>query len=151
VPDRTFLDWPFLDDAHRALAASVEAWADRELARLARPATREGVDALARDLVRRLAAGGWLAHAAPAPRDGGAPRLDVRAICLIRETLARRHGLADFAFAMQGLGSGAITLAGTPEQQSNYLTAVGKPNADRFVVLDENTIDFGPQHHLAAV
>jgi acyl-CoA dehydrogenase len=116
MPDRTYLRWPFLDDAHRERAAALEAWAVTEIADLPEPTEAE-LDDHCRDLVARLADGGWL-HAAV-----GAP-IDVRALCLTRETLAYHHALADFAFAMQGLGSGAISLFGTDELRDRYLPGV---------------------------
>ena len=82
------------------------------------------VDAVCRDLVRRLGAGGWLRYAVPAAYGGVFERLDSRSLCLIRETLARHAGLADFAFAMQGLGSGAITLHGSDAVKQRYLPRV---------------------------
>jgi acyl-CoA dehydrogenase len=116
MPDRTYLQWPFLDDAHRERAAALEAWAVTEIADLPEPTEAE-LDDHCRDLVARLADGGWL-HAAV-----GAP-IDVRALCLTRETLAYHHALADFAFAMQGLGSGAVSLFGTNELRDRYLPGV---------------------------
>jgi acyl-CoA dehydrogenase len=116
MPDRSFLAWPFFEERHRALAPALEAWAARELH--AFEAVRD-VDGACRELVARLGAAGWLKHAAP--EDG---RLDVRALCLAREILARHAGLADFAFAMQGLGSGSITLFGSDELKSGYLPRV---------------------------
>jgi len=122
MADRSFLGWPFFDESHRALAAALEAWAAVEVAPFE---DEEGdVDALCRRFVERLGAGGWLGHAVPAPHGGRRPTLDVRSLCLIRETLARYCGLADFAFAMQGLGSGPITLFGTDALKEAYLPAV---------------------------
>jgi len=96
------------------------------------------VDAACRSLVRSLGAGGWLAHAVAGRAYGGAAdAIDTRAICLARETLARHDGLADFAFAMQGLGSGAISLAGTTEQQSRYLPRVARGEAIAAFALSE--------------
>ncbi len=110
MADQTFLSWPFFTDRHRALAAAIESWSAANL-----PAPHSDVDATCRGLVARLGRDGWLAHSAPDP---GAPSpLDVRTLCLIRETLARHDGLADFAFAMQGLGAGPISLFGNPEQR----------------------------------
>ena len=86
--------------------------------------TSSDVDAVCRDLVRRLGAGGWLRYAVPAAYGGVFERLDSRSLCLIRETLARHAGLADFAFAMQGLGSGAITLHGSDAVKQRYLPRV---------------------------
>jgi acyl-CoA dehydrogenase len=119
-PSTAHLALPFFDDAHRALADGLLPWA----------ATQE-VDerddrAACRDWVQRLGAGGWLRYCVPGTSGGALERLDSRALVLLRETLAFHSPLADFAFAMQGLGSGAITLAGTPEQHANYLTAVAK-------------------------
>lgn len=121
--DRSFLDWPFFTDRHRQLAAGLDDWCGQSL-----PRQQQGdVDDACRDLVKLLADAGWLNHAAPAP--GSAEPPDVRSLCLIREILARHSGLADFAFAMQGLGSGAIALFGTREQKNDYLPAVR--NGDR--------------------
>lgn len=108
MADASFLGWPFFEDRHRALAPALEAWCAANL-----PVAHTDVDAACRDLVARLGAGGWLMHSAT--DGGGAP--DVRTLCLIRETLARHDALADFAFAMQGLGAGAITLHGSPDQR----------------------------------
>ncbi len=110
MPDRSFLSWPFFEDRHRAFADSLEAWCRKNL-----PVAHADVDAACRELVERLGRDGWLQPTAvdtanPAP-------LDVRTLCLARETLARHDGLADFAFAMQGLGAGALSLFGTPEQK----------------------------------
>jgi len=107
--DRSFLDWPFFEARHRKLAEALEGWAGRELADVDHADT----DAACRDLVARLGAGGWLRHSGA----GEGEALDVRSLCLIRETLARHDGLADFAFAMQGLGMGAVSLFGTSEQR----------------------------------
>jgi acyl-CoA dehydrogenase len=125
MPDRSFLAWPFFEPRHRVLAGELEAWAGDELADL----PEENVEATCRELVARLAAGGWLRHAVPAPFGGIAERLDVRSLCLIRETLARHAALADFAFAMQGLGVGAISLFGSEEQKSAWLPAVAEGRA----------------------
>jgi acyl-CoA dehydrogenase len=110
MPDRSFLDWPFFEERHRALAAAIEAWCLSNL-----PVAHDDVDAACRELVAKLGRDGWLEHSAIDPALGGT--LDVRALCLIRETLARHDGLADFAFAMQGLGAGAVSLFGTVEQR----------------------------------
>ena len=120
MADKSFLDWPFLEPAHRELAASLDAWAADNLGDI----DEADVDAACRELVRRLAADSWLDHCVPAAYGGASEKLDVRALCLIRETLARHSGLADFAFAMQGLGSGAISLYGSDDIRSAYLPAV---------------------------
>jgi len=110
VTDRTFLNWPFFTDRHRELAEAIERWSAANL-----PVGHGDVDAACRDLVALLGRDGWLTHTAPDP-DAPSP-LDVRALCLIRETLARHDGIADFAFAMQGLGAGPIGLFGSAEQR----------------------------------
>ncbi len=120
MADKTFLSWPFFEDRHRALATELDTWAAAELSGIDHCDT----DAACRALVTALGDAGWAQHS-------GAMRgetLDVRTLCLIRETLARHDGLADFAFAMQGLGTGAISLFGTGEQQAEWLplTRAGK-------------------------
>jgi alkylation response protein AidB-like acyl-CoA dehydrogenase len=122
MADRSFLDWPFLDDGHRTLAADLEDWCLANLHHAHGP----DVDAECRALVRALGEGGWLRYCVPAAYGGVHETLDVRALSLIRETLARHSGLADFAFAMQGLGSGTISLLGTAAQKQAYLPAVGR-------------------------
>ena len=110
MADRTFLTWPFFTDRHRALADGIERWCAANL-----PVDHGDVDAACRNLVARLGRDGWLMHTAP---DSQIPApLDVRTLCLMRETLARHDGLADFAFAMQGLGAGPISLFGSDEQR----------------------------------
>ena len=106
--DQSFLDWPFFDDRHRALADQVEAWAAAHL-----PVDHGDVDAACRGLVAALGQAGLLRHSGAAEGEA----LDVRSLCLIRETLARHDGLADFAFAMQGLGMGAVSLFGSAPQR----------------------------------
>ena len=108
MPDATFLTWPFFEDRHRALAERLEAWCTAHL-----PVDHTDVDAACRGLVAALGRDGWLRHSGAAEGE----RLDVRSLCLIRETLARHDGLADFAFAMQGLGMGAVSLFGTAAQR----------------------------------
>ena len=129
MPDRDYLDWPFLEPRHRALALELDAWAGEHL----QDAHGGDVDTACRALVKELGSGGWLHHAI-----GGAGRqVDTRAICLIRETLARHAGLADFAFAMQGLGSGAISLFGTAQQQETWLPRVASGEAIAAFALSE--------------
>jgi acyl-CoA dehydrogenase len=113
MSDRSFLDWPFFEDRHRALADDLHAWAAGALAGV----DHSDTDAACRSLVAMLGAGGWLQYSGAQAGEA----LDVRSLCLIRETLARHDGLADFSFAMQGLGTGAISLFGTPEQQAEWL------------------------------
>lgn len=114
--DRTFLDWPFFEDRHRVLAARIEAWAGANVPALA---DHHDVDASCRRLVAALGDAGFLHYAAP--EDGV---FDVRSLCIIRETLARFDGLADFAFAMQGLGSGSMTLAASDDIKRRVLPGV---------------------------
>ena len=110
----------FFLPAHRLLAADLADWADRHLPRQ----YPDNVDDTCRALVKQLADAGWLNHAAPAPESVSAKVVDVRSLCLIREILASHSGLADFVFAMQGLGSGAIALFGNQTQKNDYLPAV---------------------------
>ena len=133
MADRSFLDWPFFDDSHRALAAEVETWADDVIAPLEHEEPRDdaALDALCRRLVGLLAEGGWLRYCVPGSHGGAAGAagaIDVRSLCVIREILARHSGLADFCFVMQGLGTGAISLFGTEALKSRYLpeTATGE-------------------------
>ena len=118
MSDQSFLDWPFFDGSHRRLARKLESWCQAEL----EDEEPEDVDAACRFLVRKLGSAGWLHYCVP-DEEG---RLDVRSLALIRETLARHSGLADYAFAMQGLGSGTISLFGSEEQKLAYLPAVAK-------------------------
>jgi acyl-CoA dehydrogenase len=128
------LDWPFLEPHHRALAVELERWAGVHL----RTEHLRDIDAACRTLVGQLGEGGWLKHAVGGVSYGAfAEAIDTRTICLIRETLARHSGLADFAFAMQGLGSGAITLFGTPLQKQHYLPGVVKGSAIAAFALSE--------------
>jgi acyl-CoA dehydrogenase len=123
VPDQTFLEWPFFEGHHRRLATDLEAWARTAVAE----EHAEGeIDAACRRIVRDLGDAGWLRLAIPAAYGGANPGLDVRSLCLVRETLARHAGLADFAFAMQGLGAGPITLFGADDLKQRYLPAVAR-------------------------
>jgi acyl-CoA dehydrogenase len=135
MADRTFLDWPFFDDAHRRLAADLETWCEAELSH----GHGDDIDAECRTLVRKLGASGWLRYCVPAAWGGMHETLDVRSLALIRETLARHDGLADFAFAMQGLGSGTISLFGSEAQKQAYLPAVAKGDKIAAFALTEPT------------
>ncbi|MVW70591.1 acyl-CoA dehydrogenase family protein [Bordetella sp. 15P40C-2] len=122
----SWLEWPFLDDTHRELATRLRAWCgEREL-----PSEDVSPEQACREWVAALGAAGWLRYSVPAGPDGaygGAlDELDSRSLCILRETLAGHHALADFAFAMQGLGSGAISLAGSDAQKRAYLPAVAR-------------------------
>ena len=128
------LDWPFFEPRHRALARELVGWA----ASAVHVAHGADVDADCRALVRSLGAAGWLAHAVGGQAYGGAAdTIDTRALCVLRETLARHNGLADFAFAMQGLGSGAISLAGSEAQKQAWLPRVARGEAIAAFALSE--------------
>ncbi|WP_299431851.1 acyl-CoA dehydrogenase family protein [uncultured Meiothermus sp.] len=151
MSDKAYLEWPFFEPQHRKLAQELEAWAVRSLAKHyehgADDPLRDGagsvhqvddplrdgagsvhhVNSVCRKLVKMLGEAGWTRYAVGGRAFGGVhDAIDTRAVCLIRETLAYHQGLADFAFAMQGLGSGAITLHGAPEQKAIYLTKVAR-------------------------
>jgi acyl-CoA dehydrogenase len=114
------LELPFFDNIHRDLVHDLTAWCAEHL-----HGDHDGdVDTICRDYVRQMGADGWLRYVVPGEYGGALDALDSRALCLIRETLAYHDGLADFVFAMQGLGSGAITLHGTPEIKAAYLPKV---------------------------
>lgn len=134
MSDTSYLDLPFFESRHRELALTLDAWAKRSVSQH----HAHDVDAECRALVRALGADGWLSYAVGGREWGGATdAIDTRAICLVRETLARHSGLADFAFAMQGLGSGAISLAGTDKQKARYLTRVASGEAIAAFALSE--------------
>lgn len=134
MADNSYLKWPFFEPHHARLAQSLDAWAAQNIAH----AHGSDVDAECRQLVKALGEAGWLGHAVAGTAYGGAgEQIDTRAICLIRETLARHSGLADFAFAMQGLGSGALSLAGTDEQKRRYLSRVARGEAIAAFALSE--------------
>ena len=126
--DLAYLDWPFFGPEHRALAERIEAWAPQGLAGVLHgdpgAGGRAATDAACRDLVRRLGASGLTRFAVPKSHGGETDLLDSRSLCIIREHLAYHDGLADFAFAMQGLGSGVISLAGSAAQKARYLPQV---------------------------
>ena len=129
------LAWPFFDQPHRQLAASlsasVVAWSDGSVPR----ATSE--DDGCRAWVRRLGAAGYLRYCVPQEWGGALPALDSRALCVMREGLAAHDGLADFAFAMQGLGSGAITLGGSDAVRAEWLPRVARGDAIAAFALSE--------------
>ncbi len=120
MPDHSHLAWPFFDDAHREQARALDEWAGTRLA----GEHAADVDAACRQLVADLGSAGWLRYCAGKAWGGAFEAIDARSLCVARETLAWHSGLADFAFAMQGLGSGSITLAGTEAQQRRYLPDV---------------------------
>jgi acyl-CoA dehydrogenase len=114
------LSWPFFDDGHRRFAEKLARWADATLPAL----PHDDVDAACRARVKALGEAGFLKAVVPAEAGGLHPKLDVRTLCLAREILAFRDGLSDFAFAMQGLGTGAISLYGSAELKARYLPPV---------------------------
>ena len=116
------LDWPFFDETHRAFARELGLWAALEVQPTA--LDDQDVDAACRALVAKLGAAGWLRHTVPRAFGGVSERIDVRTLCLARETLGRHNPLADFAFAMQGLGAGPISLFGSPVLRQRYLPKV---------------------------
>lgn len=122
------LAWPFFTEAHRAFALELDAWAAERIAPLVEHEP-DDVDATFRELVARLGEGGWLRYAVPAPHGVAHARLDVRTLCLARETLGQIHGMADFAFAMQGLGSGPISQFGSDALKQRYLPRVARGEA----------------------
>ena len=134
MSDTQYLEWPFFEPHHAGIAAALDAWAASNITQN----HGHDVDGECRSLVRLLGQAGWLKHAVAGTQYGGASdAMDTRTICLVRETLARHSGLADFAFAMQGLGSGAISLAGTPTQKQAYLPRVARGEAIAAFALSE--------------
>ena len=154
MADRSYLDWPFFTDRHKALAECLDSWAAEHLQDI----NHSDVDNACRSLVLALGDAGWTNYSAVDP-DDSSTQLDVRSLCLIRETLARCDGLADFAFAMQGLGTGAISLFGTSQQKSQWLgqTRAGKaisafaltePQSGSDVANSTMTADKDGEHYL---
>ena len=123
--DSATLDWPFFADAHRDLAAKLDKWAKQEIA----GGDQQDVDEACRSLVKKLGRAGWLKYAVPAAYGGALDQLDVRSLCIVRETLSRISGLADFSFAMQGLGAGPISLFGSEALKKRYLRRVAEGEA----------------------
>jgi len=133
MSDRRYLELPFFEPRHAAFAAELDAWAERTAAGI----DHAGTDAACRAWVRALGAAGWLRYAVPASYGGALPVLESRTLCLVRETLARHDGLADFAFAMQGLGSGPIMLAGSDAMRAHWLPRVARGEAIAAFALSE--------------
>ena len=133
------LAWPFFDEVHRVFKTELQDWTSKQFAdQHGHDESRDAIDRECVSLVKALGQGGWLKPAIAGKLHGGASEvIDTRTICLLREELAWHHGLADFAFAMQGLGSGAISLKGTPEQQAAYLPRVAKGDALAAFALSE--------------
>lgn len=114
------LDWPFFEEHHGTFAAGLTAWADAFLPDL----PHDDVDAACRARVAALGQAGFLKAVVPEAYGGSGKALDVRTLCLAREILSSRDGLADFAFAMQGLGTGSITIAGSEAMKARILPGV---------------------------
>lgn len=137
MSDMSWLDWPFFDARHQQLASGLESWCREGLQDIDHADT----DAACRGLVAQLGQAGWLRFAVPQGPEGAWggrwPEIDSRSLCILRETLARHDGLADFAFAMQGLGSGAISLAGSAALRRRYLPEVAAGRAIAAFALSE--------------
>ena len=127
------LKWPFFGEAHLRLAREAAQWASGAVGDGSHSAE---ADATCRRLVREMGAAGWLGYAVP-PEGGDAARLDLRSICILREVFAFHDGLADFAFAMQGLGSGAIAIAGSHALRKAYLPRVARGESIAAFALSE--------------
>jgi acyl-CoA dehydrogenase len=127
------LRWPFFHNGHRDFAERLNRWAADNLHKL----PHDDVDEACRARVKALGDAGFLAPTVPAEFGGAYPQFDVRTLCLAREILGFHDGLADFVFAMQGLGTGSITLYGSPELKSRYLPNVGKGKAIAAFALSE--------------
>ncbi len=158
MTDTSFHHWPFFEERHRELVLAVDQWAHENMAALVAN-EHEALDQTCIDIVRGLADAGFTRYAVPASGGGELEKLDVRSLCLIRETLGRHHALADFAFAMQGLGSGPISLFGTESQQNQYLQkvaagdalsafALSEPEAGSDVAAMETTAEEAGDHYL---
>jgi acyl-CoA dehydrogenase len=132
MADFSYLDWPFFEPHHRERAQALEAWCSDNLQSIG----HDDVDAICRQLVQMLGNDDWLLCTAPDSNDTD-PQIDVRSLCLMREILARHHGLADFCFAMQGLGTMAITLFGTPQQKGAWLDRTRRGDAISAFALTE--------------
>ena len=132
MADKTYMDWPFLDDSHRQLKSDLTAWCEQQSFDHG-----DNIDDICRQLVADLGKAGWLRNCVPAAWGGASETLDVRSIAICRETLAYYSGLADFSLAMQGLGSGAISLFGSDGQRGKYLPAVAGGDAIAAFALSE--------------
>jgi acyl-CoA dehydrogenase len=136
MSDIAYLSWPFFNEEHRQLQTKLDNWASQNL----HQTHGNDVDQACRDLVKQLGDAGWLKHAIGGKAYGAnQDAIDTRAICILRETLARYSGLADFAFAMQGLGTGAISLFGSEQQKTHYLEKVGQGKLISAFALSEPT------------
>jgi acyl-CoA dehydrogenase len=121
MPPLSHLAWPFFSEAHRQFGAALADWANREVSQYVDHAN---VDRSCRSLVLALGEAGWLKAVVPAKYGGLSEKIDVRTLCIAREILSWHDSLADFAFAMQGLGTGSISLFGSEKLKAKYLPAV---------------------------
>jgi len=139
MADKSFLAWPFFDEEHRKLARSLDDWATHALGPMLKGADDDldAVYACCGRLVRALGEAGWLRACVPAAYGGSRETLDVRSLCLAREILARHSGLADFAFAMQGLSSVPVSLFGSEAQKRSVLPAIAAGKAIGAFALSE--------------
>ena len=128
------LDLPFFDDAHRAFARRLAAWAREAVPPLV---DHHDIDGSCRRLVAALGKAGFLEACVPGDQGGLREGLDVRTLCIARATLGYVDGLADFAFAMQGLGTGPISLFGTAEQKAACCPSVRSGHAIAAFALSE--------------
>lgn len=135
MADQSYLSWPFFDDRHREYALALETWCSEHAEAL--HAESGSVDADCRALVRLLGDAGYLRAAVPAAHGGLSDPVDVRTLCLTRQILGYHSGLADFVFAMQGLGTGAIGLFGTDAVKQHYLPRVASGAAIAGFALSE--------------
>ena len=125
MADSTYLNWPFLEDHHRELAAELDAWCRSELTAVTEASGfHSDIDAACRRILSMLGDAGFVRYAVPKAWGGVHESIDVRSLCIIRMTLAYYSGLADFVFAMQGLGSGSISLVGSDATKARYLPGV---------------------------
>ncbi|MHA6687672.1 acyl-CoA dehydrogenase family protein [Mesorhizobium sp. A556] len=123
APSRDHLEWPFFGQEHRALAGDLDGFiAANGLGVI----DHADADAACKALVKQLGAAGFLRHCVPQAYGGASKEIDSRALCIARETLAYADGLADFAFAMQGLGTGAISLSGTDAIKQAVLPKIAR-------------------------
>jgi acyl-CoA dehydrogenase len=134
MADSSFMSWPFFEDHHRAWRADLSRWAQAAVPALI---DHHDVDGSCRRLVAALGKAGWLRAVVPGDGQSGRTGFDVRLLCLARETLAYESGLADFAFAMQGLGTGPISLFGTEALKRRYLDRVARGEAIAAFALSE--------------
>jgi acyl-CoA dehydrogenase len=137
APAIAHLAWPFFTDAHREFARELGDWADNVIAPLVEHEPGD-VDGTFREIVQRLGKAGWLRYVVPEPFGLAPARLDVRTLCLARETLGQLHGMADFAFGMQGLGSGPISQFGSEALKRRYLPRVASGDAIAAFAISES-------------